>query len=77
MQGLICWANLYGQNEADKSYNLEYYVSKFTLDAGWEIGINEISSSTVRKLKFEQFDTATKRLRALAKHFGCRNCIQR
>lgn len=55
--------------EADKSYNLEHYVSKFTLDAGWEIGINEISSSTVRKLKFEQFDTATKRLRALAKHF--------
>ena len=55
--------------EADKSYNLEHYVSRFTLDAGWEIGINEISSSTVRKLKFEQFDTATKRLRALAKHF--------
>lgn len=55
--------------EADKSYNLEYYVSKFTLDAGWEIGVNEIASSTVRKLKFEQFDTATKRLRALAKHF--------
>lgn len=55
--------------EADKSYNLEHYVSRFTLDAGWEIGINEISSSTVRKLKFEQFDTATKRLRVLAKHF--------
>lgn len=55
--------------EADKSYNLEHYVSRFTLDAGWEIGVNEIASSTVRKLKFEQFDTATKRLRALAKHF--------
>lgn len=54
---------------ADKSYNIEHYVSKFTYDSGWEIGINEVTSSTVRKLEFEHFDTAAKRLRELAKHF--------
>lgn len=54
---------------ADKSYNLEHYVSKFTNDSGWEIGVNEVPISTTRKLEFEHFDTAAKRLRALAKYF--------
>ena len=55
--------------KADKSYNLEHYVSRFTYDAGWEIGVNEVPISTTRKLEFEHFDTAAKRLRALAKYF--------
>lgn len=54
--------------KSEQTQKLEYYVSKFTFDSGWEIGINEVAETT-RKLEFEQFETTTKRLRALAKAF--------
>ena len=54
--------------KSEQTQKLEYYVSKFTFDSGWEIGINEVTETT-RKLEFEQFETTTKRLRTLAKEF--------
>ncbi|WP_298646825.1 phage tail spike protein [uncultured Granulicatella sp.] len=54
--------------KSEQSQKLEYYVSKFAFDSGWEIGINEVTETT-RKLEFEQFETTTKRLRTLAKEF--------
>ena len=54
---------------ADKSYPITHYIAEFTYDSGWEIGINEIPSSTTRKLEWDGTDTATKRLRQLVKRF--------
>ena len=55
--------------KADKSYPITHYIAEFTIDSGWEIGINEIPSSTTRKLEWEGTDTATKRLRQLVRRF--------
>lgn len=55
--------------KADKSYPITHYIAEFTYDSGWEIGINEIPSTTTRKLEWEGTDTATKRLRQLVKRF--------
>jgi phage minor structural protein len=54
---------------ADKSYPITHYIAEFTIDSGWEIGINEISETTTRKLEWEGTDTATKRLRQLVRRF--------
>lgn len=54
---------------ADKSYPITHYINEFTFDSGWEIGINEIPSTTVRKLEWQGTDTATKRLRQLVRRF--------
>ncbi|HEU6166412.1 TPA: phage tail protein [Streptococcus pneumoniae] len=54
---------------ADKSYPITHYIDEFTYDSGWEIGINEIPSTTVRKLEWQGTDTATKRLRQLVRRF--------
>lgn len=54
---------------ADKSYPITHYIDEFTFDSGWEIGINEIPSTTVRKLEWQGTDTATKRLRQLVRRF--------
>lgn len=54
---------------ADKSYPITHYIDEFTFDSGWETGINEIPSTTVRKLEWQGTDTATKRLRQLVRRF--------
>lgn len=54
---------------ADKSYPITHYIDEFTFDSGWEIGTNEIPSTTVRKLDWQGTDTATKRLRQLVRRF--------
>lgn len=55
--------------KADKSYPITHYIDEFTFDSGWEIGINEIPSTTTRKLEWNGTDTATKRLRQLVGRF--------
>lgn len=55
--------------KADKSYPITHYIDEFTYDSGWEIGVNEIPSTTVRKLEWQGTDTATKRLRQLVRRF--------
>lgn len=48
---------------------LEEYFDSSTYDSGWEIGVNEIPSTNKRTIKTEGFETATKRLRRIAKAF--------
>ena len=55
--------------KADKSYPITHYIAEFTIDSGWEVGINEIPNTTTRKLEWEGTDTATKRLRQLVRRF--------
>lgn len=55
--------------KADKSYPITHYIAEFTIDSGWDIGINEIPNTTTRKLEWEGTDTATKRLRQLVRRF--------
>ena len=55
--------------KADNSYPITHYIDEFTFDAGWEIGKNEIPSTTTRKLEWKGTDTATKRLRQLVGRF--------
>lgn len=55
--------------KADKSYPITHYVAEFTIDSGWEIGINEIPNTTTRQLEWEGTETATKRLRQLVRRF--------
>lgn len=47
---------------------IEYFEAS-TYDSGWEIGVNEIPATNKRTIKTEGFETATKRLRRLAKAF--------
>lgn len=58
--------------KADKSYPITHYIAEFTIDSGWEIGINEIPNTTTRKLEWEGTDTATKRLRQLVRRFDAK-----
>ena len=60
--------------KADKSYPITHYIDEFTFDAGWEIGKNEIPSTTTRKLEWKGTDTATKRLRQLVGRFDAEIC---
>ncbi len=53
----------------DKPKTLTEYFEASTYDSGWEIGINEIPATNKRTIKTEGFETATKRLRRLAKAF--------
>lgn len=53
----------------DKPKTLAEYFEASTYDSGWEIGVNEIPATNKRTIKTEGFETATKRLRRLAKEF--------
>ena len=56
--------------EADASYTADWYINKYIIDSGFEIGINEIPSSTTRQLKWESEETVTSRLASIATQFG-------
>ena len=53
----------------DGPKTLVEYFEASTYDSGWEIGVNEIPATNKRTIKTEGFETATKRLRRLAKAF--------
>ena len=53
----------------DGPKTLVEYFEASTYDSGWEIGANEIPATNKRTIKTEGFETATKRLRRLAKAF--------
>ena len=53
----------------DKPKTITEYFEASTYDSGWEIGTNEIPATNKRTIKTEGFETATKRLRRLAKAF--------
>ena len=54
--------------EADTAYDLAYYVNR-SLKVGWEIGINELTGSTL-KLSWDGESTLTERLLSIANSFG-------
>lgn len=58
-----------GAYAADSSYPIEHYLYKFLWDSGYEIGINEIGNSVVRKLSWEGNESAVKRLLSVARRF--------
>lgn len=68
--GLDLLNEVVGSYEADKAYNIAYYVNKYAYDSGFEIGINEVSSLT-RKLSWDGEATVTERLASVATQFDC------
>lgn len=56
--------------EAPESHAAEWYINKYIIDSGFEIGINEIPADTKRKLKWEGQATVTERLASIATQFG-------
>jgi phage minor structural protein len=56
--------------EASEAHAAEWYIDKYIIDSGFEIGINEIPASTQLKLKWEGQSTVTERLASIATQFG-------
>ncbi|WP_125604244.1 phage tail spike protein, partial [Lapidilactobacillus bayanensis] len=58
-----------GAYTADKAYNVAYYIEKFMVDSGFEIGTNEISTLS-RKLQWDSTDeTSLARVLSVATQF--------
>jgi len=57
--------------EADKGYTLKHYLDKFMLDSGWDVEIPEAVATKTRKLKFEGWESASKRIRQVVGNFDC------
>lgn len=51
------------------SRTLKEYFAAASLDSGWEIGVNDVPDSSKRSIKVENFETAVKRMRRIAKAF--------
>lgn len=56
--------------EATEAHPVEWYINKWIIDSGFEIGINEIPASSTRKLSWEGESTVTERLASIATQFG-------
>lgn len=67
--GLDLLNEVVGKYEADKAYDLAYYVNKYIADSGFVIGINEAKGLT-RKLLWEGESTVTERIASIATQFG-------
>lgn len=57
--------------EADKGYPLKHYLDRFMLDSGWDVEIPESVATKTRKLTFEGWESASKRIRQVVGNFGC------
>ncbi|EKP99665.1 phage tail assembly [Lacticaseibacillus casei 12A] len=57
-----------GAFKADKPYTIAEYITRFTNDSGWEIGINEFPDN-VRTLEWTEEATSLARIIAVAKDF--------
>lgn len=68
--GLDLLNEVVGAFEATESHTAEWYINKYTNDSGFEIGINEIPSTSTRKLSWDGEATATERLASIATQFG-------
>ena len=68
--GLDLLNEIAGEFEATEAKNAEWYINKYILDSGFEIGINEIPSDTAKKLKWDGESTVTERLASIATQFG-------
>lgn len=54
--------------EATGQHNIVFYIEKFTLDSGWEIGVNEVSNLR-RTLSWDGDATALERIQSVATQF--------
>lgn len=68
--GLDLLNEIAGEFEATEAHTAEWYINKWIIDSGFEIGINEIPESSTRKLKWESESTVTERLASIATQFG-------
>lgn len=68
--GLDLLNEVVGAFEATESHTAEWYINKYTNDSGFEIGINEIPSTSTRKLSWDGEATVTERLASIATQFG-------
>ncbi|AKU35016.1 phage tail protein [Lacticaseibacillus paracasei] len=57
-----------GAYKADKPYTIADYITRFTNDSGWEIGINEFPKN-VRTLEWTSEESSLARIIAVAKDF--------
>ena len=70
-EGMDLLNEVVGSYEADKAYNIAFYINKYAAAAGFEIGINEAASLT-RKLSWDGEATAAERIASVATQFdGC------
>ena len=60
--GLDLLNEIAGKIENETAYNAAWYINKYIVDSGFEIGINEIPSSSVRTLSWDGESTVTERL---------------
>ena len=68
--GLDLLNEIAGEFEATEAHNAAWYVNKYIAGSGFEIGINEVSTASSRKLKWEGEETVTSRLASIATQFG-------
>lgn len=68
--GLDLINEIAGEFEATEAHNVEWYVNKYIAGTGFEIGINEVSTTSSRKLKWEGEETVISRLASIATQFG-------
>lgn len=54
--------------ESTGQHNIVFYIEKFTLDSGWEIGVNEVSNLR-RTLSWDGDATALERIQSVATQF--------
>ena len=57
--------------EAGAAYIAQYYINKYIGDSGFEVGIDELSTSTTRQLSWDGETTIAERLQSVANSFGC------
>lgn len=57
-----------GAYKDDKAHTIADYITRFTNDSGWEIGINEFPTD-VRTLTWTDEDTSLSRIKSVAKDF--------
>ena len=68
--GLDLLNEIAGEFEATEAHDVAWYVNKYIAGSGFEIGINEVSTESSRKLKWEGEETVTSRLASIATQFG-------
>ena len=68
--GLDLLNEVVGAYKATEAHTAEWYVNKYISDSGFEIGINEIPSSSTRELSWEGESTCTARIASIATQFG-------
>lgn len=68
--GLDLINEIAGEFEATEAQSLQWYINKYIAGTGFEIGINEASRESTRKLKWEGEETVTSRLASIATQFG-------